>query len=45
MGGDEVAERDKHWWELDPASSDDCRTTWTRTTSSAWDSELKSCRR
>lgn len=23
MGGDEVAERDKHRWELDPASSDD----------------------
>ena len=23
QGGDEVAERDKHRWELDPASSDD----------------------
>jgi hypothetical protein len=23
MGGDEVAQRDKHRWELDPASSDD----------------------
>lgn len=23
LGGDEVAERDRHRWELDPASSDD----------------------